>query len=74
VDNWQHEISMAADEGVRQLIEQSDGDVSPAQKSAAMKSAVDKRCISLRQKMGKLVAVANPELTDGWFDEVSWIP
>jgi hypothetical protein len=74
VDNWQHEISMAADEGVRQLIEQSDGDVSPAQKAAAMKSAVDKRCISLRQKMGKLVAVANPELTDGWFDEVSWIP
>jgi hypothetical protein len=74
VDNWQHEISMAADEGVRQLIEQSDGDVSPVQKAAAMKSAVDKRCISLRQKMGKLVAVANPELTEGWFDEVSWIP
>jgi hypothetical protein len=71
VDNWQHEISMAADEGVRQLIEQSDGNVSPAQKAAAMKSAVDKRCILLRQKMGKLVAVANPELTDGWFDEVS---
>jgi hypothetical protein len=71
VDIWQHEISMAADEGVRQLIEQSDGDVSPAQKAAAMKSAVDKRCISLRQKMGKLVTVANPELTDGWFDEVS---
>jgi hypothetical protein len=74
VDNWQHEISMAADEGVRQLIEQSDGDVSPAQKAAAMKSAVDKRRISMRQKMGKLVAVANPELTEGWFDEVSWIP
>jgi hypothetical protein len=74
VDNWQHEISMAADEGVRQLIEQSDGDGSPAQKVAAMKSAVDKRCISLRQNMRKLVAVANPELTEGWFDEVSWIP
>lgn len=65
---------MASDEGVRQLVEQSDGDVSPAQKAAAMKSAVDKRCISLRQKMGKLVAVANPDLTDGWFDEVSSIP
>jgi hypothetical protein len=74
VDNWQHEISMAADEGVRQLIEQSDGDVSPAQKASAMKSAVDKRCISLRQKMAKLIAVANPELTDGWFDEVRCIP
>ena len=74
MDNWQHEISMAADEGVRQLIEQSDGDVSPAQKASAMKSAVDKRCISLRQKMAKLIAVANPELTDGWFDEVRCIP
>ena len=74
MDNWQHEISMASDEGVHQLVEQSDVVVSPAQKAAAMKSAVDKRCISLRQKMGKLVAVANPDLTDGWFDEVSSIP
>ena len=65
---------MAADEGIRQLIEQSDGDVPPAKKTAAMKSTMDKRCISLRQKMGNLVAVANPNLTDGWFDEVSWIP
>ena len=74
MDNWQHEINMAADEGVRQLIEQSNGDVSPAQKAAAMKSAVDKRCFALRHKMGKLVAVANPDLTDGWFDEVVCIP
>jgi hypothetical protein len=74
VHNWQHEISIAADEGVRQLVEQSDGDVSPAQKAAAMKSAVEKRCIALRQKMGKLVAVVNPNLTDGWFDEVICIP
>ena len=64
---------MAADEGVRQLIEQSDVDVSPARKAAAMRSAVEKRCFALRQKMNKLVAVANPDLTDGWFDEVSCI-
>jgi hypothetical protein len=56
---------MAADEGVRQLIEQSARVVSPAKKTAAMKSAVDKRCIALHQKMAKLVAVANPDLTDG---------
>jgi hypothetical protein len=74
VDNWQHEISMAADEGVRQLFEQSDGVVSSAQKAAAMKSAVHKRCIALHQKMEKLVAVANPYLTDGWVDEVICIP
>jgi len=66
----QHEISMAADEGVRLLVEQSDGDLSPAQKTAAMKTAVEKRCITLRQKMGKLVAVANPELTDRCLQEV----
>ena len=74
MDYSQHEISMAADEGVRQLIELSEVDVSPAQKTAAMKSAVEKRCFALRQKMGKLVAVANPNLTDGWFDEVRCIP
>ena len=73
MDNWQHEISMAVDEGVRQLIEQYDGVVSHAQKTAAMKSAMDKRCIALRQKMAKLVAVANPDLTDGWIVEVSCI-
>ena len=70
----QYKISMVADEGVRQLIEQSDVDVSPAQKAAAMKSAVDKRCIALRQKLVNLVAVANPNLTYGWFDVVSRIP
>jgi hypothetical protein len=62
---------MSADEGVRQLTEQSDGDITASDKAAAMKSAVEKKCIALRQKMGKLVAVANPDLTDGWFQEVS---
>jgi hypothetical protein len=66
----QHEISVATDEGVRLLVEQSDGDLAPDQKTAAMKNAVEKRSIALRQKMGKLVAVANPELTDGWLQEV----
>jgi len=66
----QHEISLAADEGARLLIEQSDGDVSAEDKAAAMKLAVEKRCVALKQKMGKLVAVANPELTDGWLHEV----
>jgi hypothetical protein len=64
---------MTSNEDVRQLIEQSDVVISHAQKAAVMKSAVDKRCISLRQKMKNLVAVANPDLTDGWFDEVSSI-
>ena len=66
----QHELGLAADEGARQLLEQSEGEVSPADKAAAMKAAVEKRFVALRMKMGKLVAVANPELTDGWLREV----
>ena len=35
-----------------------------------MTAAIEKRAVALRIKMGKLVAVANPELTDGWLREV----
>jgi hypothetical protein len=66
----QHELGLAADDGIRQLVEQSEGDVSPADKAAAMKSALEKRAVALRIKMGKLVSVSNPELTDGWLREV----
>ena len=66
----QHELGLAADDGVRQLVEQSEGEVSPAEKTAVMKAAVEKRAVALRMKMGKLVVVANPELTDGWLREV----
>jgi hypothetical protein len=66
----QHELGLAADDGVRQLMEQSEGEVSPADKATAMKSAMEKKVVSLRIKMGKLVVVSNPELTDGWLREV----
>lgn len=66
----QHELAVAADEGVRQLLEQTDGDVTAAEKSAAMKVAASKRAEALHKKMSKLVCVANPELTDGWLREV----
>ena len=66
----QHELAVAADEGVRQLLEQTDGDVTAAEKSAAMKVAASKRAEALHKKMSKLVCVANPELTDGWLWEV----
>jgi hypothetical protein len=66
----QHELGLAADEGVRQLVEQSEGEVSRADKAVAMTAAIEKRVVALRIKMGKLVAVANPELTDGWLREV----
>ena len=66
----QHELGLAADDGVRQLQEQAEGEVSPADKAAAMKAAIEKRVVALRMKMGKLVAVSNPELTEGWLREV----
>ena len=63
----QHELGFAADEGVRQLVEQTEHEVSLADKAAAMKATSEKRAVALRKKMGKLVVVSNPELTDGWF-------
>ena len=66
----QHELGLAADDGVRHLVEQTEGEVTPADKASAMSAAIEKKAVALRIKMGKLVAVANPELTDGWLREV----
>ena len=66
----QHELGLAADEGVRQLVEQSDVQVSAIEKATAMKVATKKRAKQLHKKMSKLVALANPDLTDGWLREV----
>jgi hypothetical protein len=70
VISFQHELGIAADEGVRQLVEQTDGDVCDADKTTAMKVAATKKAEALHKKMSKLVCVANPELTDGWLREV----
>jgi hypothetical protein len=66
----QHELGVVADEGCRQLVEQTDGDVSAADKTTPMKVAASKKADALHKKMSKLVCVANPELTDGWLREV----
>ena len=66
----QHELGLAADEGVRQLVEQYDLEVSAAEKTSAMKDATKKRANALLKKMSKLVSLANPDLTDGWLREV----
>jgi hypothetical protein len=69
----QHELDLAADDGVRQFVEQSKGEVPPADKADAMKAAVEKRVVALHMKMEKLVDVANPEFTDGWLRQVSTV-
>ena len=66
----QHEFGLAADEGVRHLVEQTEGEVSPVEKAAAMKAAFDKKIVALRNKMGKFVAVSNPEHSAGWLRKV----
>ena len=66
----QHKLGFAPNDGVRQLVEQSKGEVSPADKATVLKAAVEKRAMALRMKMGKLSVVSNPELTNGWLPEV----
>jgi hypothetical protein len=65
----QHELGLNADDGVSQLVEQIEREVSPVDKAAAMKSVVEKRVVALRIKMGKVVVVSNPKLTNGWLHE-----
>lgn len=67
----QHEISRAADDGLRGFLEHNDGDVTEADKIRAMKAAVKSETRKLRSKMTKFLAVANPELTPAWLREVS---
>ena len=60
-----HELGLVADDGVHQLVKQTERKVSPTDKAAAMKIAIEKRVVALCMTMGKLVVVSNPELTDG---------
>ena len=66
----QYELGLSADDGVRQLVKQTEGEVFHADKAAAMKAAVEKKVVTLCMKMEKLVVVSNPELTNGWLREV----
>ena len=54
---FQHELGLAADEGVRQLVENTDGEVCASEKTSAMKVAASKRADALHKKMSKLVCV-----------------
>lgn len=68
----QHEISRAADEGLRAYLENAEGDVAEKDKAAAMKLAAAKKTENLIKKMNKLTAIANPDLTPGFLKEVSF--
>ena len=68
----QHELDLAADDGVRQLVKQSEGEVSPADNAVAMKTAVEKRVVALCMNMGNsLLFLTRNLLTVGF---VSYVP
>jgi hypothetical protein len=41
-----------------------EGDVSPGDEAKAMRAGIKEKSLALKQKLGKLTAVANPELGD----------
>jgi hypothetical protein len=61
----QHKLGFAVDGSVRQVFEQTDGEVCAAEKTSTMKVAASKRAEALHKKMSKLICVANPDLTNG---------
>lgn len=67
-------MSDVVDERIRLHQKQADVDVTSASKAWAMRLAVEEKVQKLQMKMGKLVVVANPNLTDEWLWEVSKHP
>jgi hypothetical protein len=47
-----------------------EGDVSPGVEAKAMWAGIKEKSLALRQKLGKLTAVANPELGDHFLAQV----
>jgi hypothetical protein len=62
----QHEIVDVGDLAVRAYHKAMalEGDVSPGDEAKAMRAGIKEKSLALRQKLGKLTAVANPELGD----------
>jgi hypothetical protein len=66
-----HEITAAGDLAVRIYPEAMvEGDVSPGDEAKAMRAGIKDKSLALRQKLGKLTAVANPELGDKFLAHV----
>jgi hypothetical protein len=67
----QHEITTARDVAVRAYQEaMGDGEANPVDEANAMRAGIKNKSLALRQKLGKLTAVANPELGDRFLDQV----
>jgi hypothetical protein len=67
----QHEIAAAGDVAVRAYQEAlGDGEANPVDEANAMQAGIKDKSLALRQKLGKLTAVANPELDDRFLAQV----
>jgi hypothetical protein len=67
----QHEIAAAGDVAVRAYQEAlGDGEANPVDEANAMRARIKDKSLALRQKLGKLTAVANPELGDKFLAQV----
>jgi hypothetical protein len=71
----QHKIAAAGDLAVRAYHEAMalEGDVSPRDEVKAMRVGIKEKSLALRQKLGKLTTVANPELGDQFLAHVIFI-
>jgi hypothetical protein len=67
----QHKITAAGDLAVRTYQEAMvEGDVSPGDEAKAMWAGIKDKSLALRQKLGKLTAVANPKLGEKFLAQV----
>jgi hypothetical protein len=67
----QYEIAAAGDFAVRAYQEAlEDGEANPVDEANAMRARIKDKSLALRQKLGKLTAVANPELGDKFLAQV----
>jgi hypothetical protein len=67
----QHEIAAAGDLVVRIYQEAMvEGDVSTGDEAKAMRVGIKEKSLALRQKLGKLTAIANLELGDKFLVQV----
>jgi hypothetical protein len=67
----QHEIAAAGDLAVHTYQEAMvEGNVSPRDEAKAMRAGIKEKSLALRQKLGKLSVVANPELGDKFLAQV----
>jgi hypothetical protein len=66
----QHEIAAARDLAVCAYQQAAEGEVNPVDEANAMRARIKDKSLALRQKLGKLTVVANPELGDKFLTQV----